>query len=197
MIDIRKIRFDGQLNHQNGLYFYFSGHHHIISFLVKSIDYRKKYIRITMQPDLNHERPHVHIDEHGASFAIDTGELLAGECDNRTRRLMERWILKHRHDLVQLWDIAKAGGEYRALVERIRHDKGFEEYGFNGKEPSHKTIVDGAIIWHDSELTREKVSETTIHYSCDGDLYVCLPKGKEERMVFESRNGGRVVKKKL
>lgn len=37
-----------------------------------------------MEPDVNHARPHVHIDEHGASFDVKTGELMDGKCDART-----------------------------------------------------------------------------------------------------------------
>ena len=37
-----------------------------------------------MHPDINHDRPHVHIGQHDASIAIDTEELLAGDCDKRT-----------------------------------------------------------------------------------------------------------------
>jgi len=68
MIDERKIRYNGKLNYQNGLLFYFSGNRHIISFLVRKIDDGKNLIRVTMHPDHNHGRPHVHINEHNASF---------------------------------------------------------------------------------------------------------------------------------
>jgi hypothetical protein len=46
-------------------------------------------IRIRMDGNQNHKRPHVHIDYgnkyHAASYAIDTGERLVGDLDNNLR----------------------------------------------------------------------------------------------------------------
>lgn len=103
MIDIGNLKYDGrQRNHQNGLTFYFTKKCQMLSFLIDVVDDKKRKIKVTMHPDINHDRPHVHINEHGASFAVDTGELLAGNCDNNTRRLIENWIARHRDDLNQL-----------------------------------------------------------------------------------------------
>ena len=85
MIDFSKIRFDGELNVQNGLSFYVSIRPRIVSFLIETIGVRKRKIRVTILQELNHDRPHVHLDGHKASFAIDNGELLAGHCDNLTQ----------------------------------------------------------------------------------------------------------------
>lgn len=95
MIDARKLRYNGKLNYQNGLIFYFTGNRRIVSFLVKEIYDGKKWIRIRMEPDQNHGRPHVHINEHGASFAKDTGELLDGKCDKKTRERIGKWIRRY------------------------------------------------------------------------------------------------------
>lgn len=103
MIDFSKIRFDGELNVQNGLSFYVSIRPRIVSFLIETIGVRKRKIRVTILQELNHDRPHVHLDGHKASFAIDNGELLAGHCDNLTQLTIRRWIRRHRSDLLQLW----------------------------------------------------------------------------------------------
>ena len=123
MIDVERLRFDGKLNYQEGLSFYFSGNGHVISFLVKTVWNKKKSIRVTMQPDINHHRAHVHINDHDATVAVDTGEKLAGDCDGRTLGVVQDWIRDHREALLELWDIAKAGTEdYRPYVARIQED---------------------------------------------------------------------------
>ena len=121
MIDPRNLKYDGrQRNHQNGLIFYFTRQGHVLSFLIDVIGDRKRKIKVTMHPDINHGRAHVHIDEHGASFAVDNGELIVGNCDSKTRKMMKNWIARHREDLLQLWDTIKKGERYQPVVERIK-----------------------------------------------------------------------------
>ena len=152
MIDVKRLRFDGKWNYQEGLSFYFSEHGRAISFLIKKIRNRKGWTQVTMQPDVNHERPHVHIDKHGASFAIDTGELLAGDCDGKTRTMVQEWINRHRKVLKELWDIAKSGRDYQPYVEKIRDDVDFEEMNFKDDKPECKTIIGHVVIWHNGEI---------------------------------------------
>lgn len=120
MIDVKKLRYKGKLNYQNGLSFYFKAQGRVISFYVANVYDKKKKIKVTMQPDPNHKRAHVHVDKHDASFAIDTGELLAGQCDNKTCSVVGDWINKHRQALLELWDIAKNGADYKPMVEKIQ-----------------------------------------------------------------------------
>lgn len=109
MINSGNLRFNGKLNYQNGLLFYFSNQGHVVSFLISTIGDRKRKVKVTMHSDVNQERAHVHINNHGASIAIDTCEVLAGDCDNRTRRTIGDWINKNREDLLDLWEIVKSG----------------------------------------------------------------------------------------
>lgn len=174
MIDIGNLKYDGrQRNHQNGLTFYFTKKCLMLSFLIDVVDDKKRKIKVTMHPDINHDRPHVHINEHGASFAVDTGELLAGNCDNNTRRLIENWIARHRDDLNQLWNIIKRGGIYKPAVIKIRRDKSYEECGFTGREPRNKTIFDGIVIWHNDELLKEHQNNGSVLVIGAGDMFVC------------------------
>lgn len=79
MINTRTIKYDGrQRNHQNGLTFYFTRQGQVLNFLIDFIGDRKRKVKVTMHADVNHGRPHVHIGDHGASFAVDNGELLVG-----------------------------------------------------------------------------------------------------------------------
>lgn len=191
MIDIRRIRFDGKLNYQEGLNFYFSKAGHIVSFLIREIGDRKRIIRVSMHPDTNHERPHVHIGEHEASFDIKTGKLLAGRCDPKRTRILEAWIEKHKDDLLQLWDIAKKGKDYRPIVKKIRLDKEFNEYNFKGVEPEKCIIIDRVKIWYNGELVQEKDDNEIIKkVISEGDMCVVLPTDLEDnRIIYKSING--------
>lgn len=196
MIDIRRLRFDGKFNYQSGLRFYFTRHGHVVSFLVQEIGDRKRKIRVRMEPDVNHERPHVHIDEHGASFDVKTGELMEGKCDARTQHTMREWILRHRKDLLELWDIVKRGRDYRPHVKRIQEDKDFADYGFKGEEPENYIAIDGVKIWYDGELIQEVDAKNVRHIATEGNMYVVLPEGYQEgSMTFESVNGKVMVKR--
>lgn len=195
MIDIGKLRYNGELNYQNGLLFYFSNQGHVVSFLIETVGDRKRKIRITMHPDINHGRPHVHIDKHDASFAIDTGELLAGHCDNSIRREIEKWINMHREDLLELWGIIKKGRDYQPIVDRIKYNKSFMDYGFDGLEPENKLVFENVVVWcHDVPSVVQNDDGITIVVSA-GDIFVGLPKDYQEgKIEFISSNG--TVKKK-
>jgi hypothetical protein len=55
-------------------------------------------IRIRMDGNKNHKRPHVHIDYgeeyHTASYAIDNGERIAGELHGKYDQEVSAWIVK-------------------------------------------------------------------------------------------------------
>lgn len=196
MIDFGKIRFDGDLNVQNGLRFYVSSRPRIVSFLIETIGVRKRKLSVTILQEPNHNRPHVHLDGHNASFAIDNGELLAGRCDSLTQSIIRRWIRRHRSDLLQLWKYVQKGEDYYPTLKAIREDKDFEDFGFTGEEPKYKRVINGVLIWHNDELTIVEQEDGTTKVVCDGNLYVGVPYGVEdERITFESREGKVMVKK--
>ena len=197
MIDVRTLKYDGrQRNHQNGLTFYFTRQAQVLSFLIDIIGDRKKKIKVTMHTDSNHGRPHIHINEHDASFAVDSGELLAGDCDNKTRILIENWIERHRDDLLQLWDIIKKGEAYQPLVEQIKSDCGFRKYGFSCYEPSFKTIIDRVAIWHNDEILVERFDNGRVMVIGAGDLFVGFPAGyPEDHIVIDALDGAVQVKR--
>ena len=192
---MRKLRLNGKLNYYHGLSFSFSRHNRVISFLIATIGDRKKKIRVEMEPDVNHERPHVHIGQHGPSIAIDTGELLAGNCDNRTFATVQDWINRHRQDLMELWKLVKGGGQYEQVRERIRRDLSYNDFGFRGREPEIKTEINGVRIWHNGEIIVDHEGNKTI-VVCEGDMFVGLPSDfTEGSMIFESVNGDITVKR--
>lgn len=200
MIDKSRIIFEyGKLNYQNGLIFYFEGNGRIISFYIDDVPGRKRKIKVKMQPDPCHRKAHIHLDDHGlhdASFAIDTGTMMKGDCDAATQRVVKDWILRNKEDLQELWDIAKRGHPYRKVIKRIRQNRQFEGYGFKVKEPHNKEVYDGVIVWSDEKPASEYVDGVLKKITCDGDMYVGLPREFKDRSIeFESKNG-KVFKKK-
>lgn len=198
MINLENLKYDGrQRNYQNGLTFYFTKHGQVLNFLIDVIGDRKRKIKVTMEPDINHGRAHVHINGHGASFAVDNGELIAGNCDAQTRKMMKNWIARHREDLLQLWETIKRGESYQPAVERIRREKTFDEFGFRGDEPRCKTVIDDVVIWHNDDLLLERDNEGKVLVIGDGDMYVAFPKDYPDGHIkIESLNGDLQVKRK-
>ncbi|MBO5615122.1 MAG: DUF4160 domain-containing protein [Prevotella sp.] len=192
MIDIRKLKFNGKLNYQNGLSFYYKDHGRFISFYIDDIRVRRRKIKVTMQPDPNHGRAHVHLDNreyHDASFAVDTGEMLEGNCDRETQGIVKDWIRKHRRDLQQLWNTTKAGGRHEPIVDKIRRNKDFEDFGFKGEEPEILTEIRGVKIWHNGDLIYEE-DEGRLKVIGEDNIYVGLPFDFEEGSItFESIDG--------
>jgi len=68
-------------------------------------------IRIRIDGNKNHKRPHVHIDYgrqfHAASYAIDTGERIVGE--GAYDYEVYEWIDKNKPKLLQAWELVQAG----------------------------------------------------------------------------------------
>jgi len=59
----------------------------------------------------DHGPPHVHARHGGdrASFAIATGQELAGELGIRQARMVRQWIELHRSELEAAWVLASRG----------------------------------------------------------------------------------------
>jgi hypothetical protein len=81
-------------------------------------------IRIRMDGNQNHKRPHVHIDYgnkyHAASYAIDTGERLVGDLDNNYDHAVRQWIAEYKPKVLQAWNLIQAGQNADAIVCELR-----------------------------------------------------------------------------
>ena len=73
-----------------------------IEFLIVRIE----HLRIKMDANKNHRRPHIHIEYknefHAASYAIHNCDLLAGELRRGHELIAVFWIEKHREKLLKL-----------------------------------------------------------------------------------------------
>lgn len=64
-------------------------------------------IKIRMDGNKNHKRPHVHVDYgkewHTASYAIDSGERLAGTLDPYYDKKVREFVMSTTNELLILW----------------------------------------------------------------------------------------------
>ena len=92
--------------------------------LLPLIVLRLKDIKIRIDGNKNHKRPHIHIDYkkeyHSASYAIDTGELLIGDLGTQYDRAVRRWIAGCRPKLLELWYLMQSGQRTDAILFELR-----------------------------------------------------------------------------
>jgi hypothetical protein len=81
-------------------------------------------IKIKMDGNKNHKRPHVHVEYgrhfHAASFAIDTGERMVGNLARKYDRSVQTWIGENRSKLLQVWALVQKGKDPNAIVCELR-----------------------------------------------------------------------------
>jgi hypothetical protein len=77
-----------------------------------------------MDGNLNHKRPHIHIDygkqHHVASYAIDSGERLVGSLDRKYDKQVQAWIAMHRDQLLQAWEITQSGQRPQMIINELK-----------------------------------------------------------------------------
>ena len=81
-----------------------------------------RLLRLKMDGNLNHARAHLHIDYHRtrhlASYAIDNGELLAG--DGTYNGVVQPWIEQHRAELMRVWKGIRTAEVDDAVVGQLK-----------------------------------------------------------------------------
>lgn len=89
---------------------------------------QSRSLRLKMDPNKNHGRPHIHLDYgsvlHQASYAVDTGERLVGK-ESRFDRKIKKWIISNREELLKIWSELRNGrgqGEAEILVRHLKGD---------------------------------------------------------------------------
>lgn len=82
-------------------------------------------VKILMQGDRTHGRPHVHIEYGGncrmAARAIDTGEHLADGLDSKYDNPVHDWIGRKRKKLDRTWRALTNGHNPKKLVAQLRN----------------------------------------------------------------------------
>ena len=56
--------------------------------------------------EAEHQPPHFHVFYGGyeAEFSVQTGELLAGKVPLKTAKLVHKWSVLHREELLNIWN---------------------------------------------------------------------------------------------
>ena len=179
---------DKQQEEFRGLSYSVTDHGRSVCFHIQVIGDGKKHIEVRMEPD-SHKQPHVHINRHGASFSIRTGQRIVGSCDARSEQIVRDWILLHRNDLLDLWEKSKRGANYNDVLGRIETKMCFGDFGFNGEEPENRIDINKIIIWYNGTISEVSLEEMT-KYICDKEIYVAfLPGSNREKVTFESKIG--------
>ena len=92
-------------------------------FLVK----RYQNIVVRMDGNKNHKRAHLHIDygpqRHVASYAIDSGERLAGDLSGKYDRVVHEWIARNREKLMIAWNMTQSGEKPDAIIAELGTSK--------------------------------------------------------------------------
>lgn len=90
-----------------------------LEFLIK----RYQSIRLRMDGDLNHKRPHIHVDYgrelHTAAYAIDDGERLVGGLPTKYDRQIKSWIDTNRSKLLQAWAATQSGKKPDVIIAEL------------------------------------------------------------------------------
>jgi hypothetical protein len=93
-----------------------------MEFLV--VELKRIRLKIRMDGNKNHARAHIHVeygtDFHAASYAVDTGERLAGRLSSKYDDEIAEWIEKRRPKLLTLWAKAREHGQDEVLLAEIR-----------------------------------------------------------------------------
>lgn len=203
MIDINLIRYDGSINHQSGLDFYYVRGSHCFCILIREAQPGVFPYKITIQPDrVEHNEPHVHvtpfnapqrdIGHHGVSFSINNPRLLAGarKLSSREETFVISWINSHQSDLITLWNILLNGKDYTEPLKRVQTR--WEEGGvfFDGEKPSKSKVIEGKIkVWFNGSLSDPTLSDDgKVCYKCSQDICILRPNvGDYSNIVFSGK----------
>jgi hypothetical protein len=81
-------------------------------------------IRLSIDNRNNYKRPHLHVDYgrnfHAASYAIDTGERLAGGLDGKYDKQTRQWIERNRKKLLKAWKQIQSGHNSDRIVAELK-----------------------------------------------------------------------------
>lgn len=85
----------------------------------KAILFRLEHTTVRMRKEVNHSRPHFHIqykNQYSASYAVDNFERLAGNIPSKYEKPILKWAARNRKSLKVTWDKLQAGKDVRKLV---------------------------------------------------------------------------------
>ena len=188
----RSFDFSGRPNEYAGLVFSIlpRGKHWVFDFLIRELQEGKSpVLKITMEPDINHVKPHIHLsrlhNHHFASIGLD-GHFIHGEeqLDRDEKRAISDWLNGHGITLRELWDCAKEGRpDYQKHIERVNNTWEYEGFVFNGPQPSNHIIMNDITVWYDGELSQSQKGDYSTLYST-GRMCVIVPVNEKNWRFF-------------
>lgn len=189
MININEIKRNGEINYADEFTFRYeeTQNGYSVCITITTIKLGNKPLILKIKPDINHMMPHIHFGDHIASFAIDNGMCIAGECSAAIKNRIGSWIRSHRSDLMVLWNDLKKGKPYEEARARVRER--WEENGvfFIGEKPEHERAIEYAHIWYNGTLGITRMDDGKQLVTCSKDMCILLTKGYVEgSLVFKS-----------
>lgn len=77
-------------------------------FEIKVLVLDKDIIKLRIDANKNHARPHIHVDYgkhfHAASISIDTSDLMIGTVPNLHLKEIKIWVTKNKELLLSIWN---------------------------------------------------------------------------------------------
>ncbi|CAG9273453.1 conserved hypothetical protein [Paraburkholderia unamae] len=74
---------------------------------------KRQQIKIKMYQEAGHSRPHFHVDygpyNHVAVYAVDTGERLEGNLNQKYDKAVCAWAIANRPSLLAIWRALQSG----------------------------------------------------------------------------------------
>ncbi|VVE30787.1 hypothetical protein PTE30175_03543 [Pandoraea terrae] len=80
-------------------------------------------MKIKMYQEPGHSRPHFHVDygpyNHVAVYAVDTGERIEGNLDQKYDKAVSAWAIANKPNLFAIWRALQAGELESAFVKSL------------------------------------------------------------------------------
>lgn len=154
------------------------GRYFILAFLVEELSTRgTESLKITMAPEKNHRRPHIHIDRgrhhHIASIALDGTFLVdSHNISGKERLQILKWISQHKKTLYELWNCINEGRDYSVPLRNIKETWEYEDAVYKGRKPDKEIELEGVKIWHNGNLQINKLDNGKTKIICNNDVCV-------------------------
>lgn len=184
--------FTGKQNEYLGLVFKIQdgGSGYVVSFYIQELKKRGiPPLTITMYPEHNHGRPHIHVDKgrhsHIASIAID-GEIMEGatSLSRKERNIILDWISQHENALNALWDHVNRGKTYESELQVVQDTWEYNGYCYKGKKPDKELTIGNVKIWYNGSIQEYDSGDGRKRIACTKDVCVYYHIGYDDRHLL-------------
>ncbi|WP_308381212.1 DUF4160 domain-containing protein [Serratia marcescens] len=84
---------------------------------------KRQNMKIKIYQEKGHQLPHIHIDYgkqvHAASYAIQSGDRIAGDLPKKYDSDVSSWLGRNRDKILEIWNALQAGAPYEPLIAEL------------------------------------------------------------------------------